>query len=154
MGLTAQQLAERPELVGLLLAYHFVPGTTITPSQVATGRRVAATGDANYLVSLTRSPDGRIIVTDAQGRAAKAAAAAPARAGAISVYVIDRVLMSGADEGLVQKKDRCCTARMAHLAMHLEREQCRFGSLPHELCTLKSPAAYSYGHCIYSPVEE
>eukprot|EP00878_Enallax_costatus_P002336 GHUV01002512.1.p1 GENE.GHUV01002512.1~~GHUV01002512.1.p1 ORF type:complete len:407 (+),score=108.71 GHUV01002512.1:415-1635(+) len=94
MGLTSKDLEAKPELVDLIVAYHFIPGYQATAADVAKGSKIAATGDDNYIVTLDKGPLGHLRVQDVQGNKANVLAK-PVTVGKINVFVIDKVLLSG-----------------------------------------------------------
>lgn len=69
-------------------------GYQITGSEVTKSNKVAATGDDNYILRLSRSSTGKLTVEDVQGNKATVLSG-PVKAGKINVFVIDKVLLSG-----------------------------------------------------------
>jgi hypothetical protein len=66
----------------------------VTGTEADKGPKKAATGDENFIVSLTKGAGGKMAVRDVQGNVA-GVVSGPTKVGKLSVYVIDKVLMSG-----------------------------------------------------------
>ncbi|WIA13196.1 hypothetical protein OEZ85_006788 [Tetradesmus obliquus] len=94
MGLTAAEVAAQPDLADLMTAYHFIPGYQVSGTDADKGPKKAATGDENFIVTLVKGPGGKLAVKDVQGNVA-GVVSGPVKVGKVSVFVIDRVLMSG-----------------------------------------------------------
>lgn len=83
-------------------------GHQVTLATVATAPKVAATGDDNFIVKLTKSTSGALSVQDAQSNTASAVAG-PLTAGKLTIFVIDKVLMSGEPcQGCWVAASHCC----------------------------------------------
>jgi hypothetical protein len=66
----------------------------VTGTEADKGPKKAATGDENFIVTLTKGAGGKMAVRDVQGNVA-GVVSGPVKVGKLSVYVIDKVLMSG-----------------------------------------------------------
>ncbi|KAI8467505.1 MAG: hypothetical protein J3K34DRAFT_430239 [Monoraphidium minutum] len=107
MGLTLDGLLARPALADQIIAYHIAPLTRARASALKGGRAnvsaaaagafssYAVSGDPHYLLRFSKdAKTGGVVVTDAQGRAARVVDE-DADAGRSVLHGVDRVLMSG-----------------------------------------------------------
>eukprot|EP00775_Hariotina_reticulata_P011855 gene11855-11999_t len=94
IGYSAAELLDMPVLMDLIVSYHFIPGHQVALADVSKGPKLAATGDDNFIVRLNKGASGALTVQDAQGSTATVAAG-PFTTGKLTIFVIDKVLMSG-----------------------------------------------------------
>jgi hypothetical protein len=96
---------------------HRSSGYQVTGTEADKGPRKAATGDDNFIVTLIKGTGGKLAVKDVQGNVA-GVVSGPVKVGKVSVYVIDKVLMSG--------ECRCSLASFVDLrvrALHVLHKQ-------------------------------